>query len=355
MNYINRKNRIQYKNKKIFSKRKKIKVKPRFFLFILTFITIILFYKLIKKDKYINYIEERKKYYQDYHLQKNINYAVNNFVFDYYEIENYSLKKTKNLNVFDKNKLTLKTLTTIELEKYFEKNKIYKDSFSLSVNLFKGEEVYSNNSEKIFDYYGARSLLTGMAIYDSLNKGIIKRDELIQLSQSNYSINSKYMDSSQIGNHFDINTIIEWGIRKEDPVSLNMLEDLLFQKYQIGISKIYNNLLGINYVDYEMSVLDTIKIVKSMHEKREVYLDLIKRNSENYEDLFLKSIYSEKGTYNEFKIGDSYLYDFGFIDGENPYIYSLYSDTLSKDNFKDIGDIINRVIEEYTSRKKIYK
>lgn len=345
-NRIRRKRNNLRKNKLI---RKKTNNK-KFRIFILLLILFIIFISIFLLFIFRKKIVKNKKndsFFKNYYTES-FNRSFNQYNSSLY-YKNYTFKDGKYTNIKDKNlRIKLKTKGNFEyylwlkLNKYFNDNKISQEDLSLSI-FYDKEFVLNINPNQTYKF-PFEKFVNLLMIRDALENKEIDYNNQIILNKEDLTVNSNLFSSKNIGEAYSLDNLLKYYISNEDKVSGNMLIRYLNSKGK-NIESYLNAIINKNSLE-KLNTIDSIKLIKHFNEKATnlnlLFTDLIASKNE----IFSSSIHSDSGNINLIYNDSGFISEIGYIDSNVKFYYSLYSLKLTSKNIADIGDIINRTINE---------
>lgn len=205
-----------------------------------------------------------------------------------------------------------------------EENQIKQEDFSIVIE--DGDEtLLAINDKKTLSNYKMDDYIYLLLIDDLIGQGTIKLEDV-----------EEHLDSIYIQNNNDrIASLASY---------INSLG--------YNLTSFKSKVLGRSNVE-SMTVYEALKFFKMSQNKDTVlnkyYLSLLEENS----NLFLNPIYTKQASRN-ISLSDSNIkYDIGYVNSDQDYYYSLYSDKLSDENIHIIADTIDRNIKELKLNKTL--
>lgn len=342
------------------NKRKRIRKKknvPLRITFLLLVVVLLFFgvYKLISVlflQKRANYGQIRS-YYATSEYDKSFKEYNKNLYYDNFKKENgvYVANKSSNPNIINIVKNNYEDILFEELNKYLNEKSIKQKDFSIYLEK-DGKELLSINEDVKYENYDIKDFINLLLVKHGIENNIFKINDEVTIYKSDLAPSNIY-SSKNIGDKVKVDRILNDAYSKGDRISKNIINRILVEN-KINESNTLNTVLK-NSDFKKYSVKDIAKLInvqdKGSTTINSVFDSLFKEDN----TLFLSSIYSPAGNKNIHEDKKEYKYDAGIINTSNKYIFSIYSEKLTTEQINDIGDLLNRKIEEIESIKKIHE
>lgn len=340
--------------------KKKVKFKLRFFIFIaLLFLLPIgaVYFLFFRKEKEVNYLEKAKNYYQSsFSYDKALRLENENLFYASYTYQEGQYKKIKTgSNIADKTKISLAYNLIQEIGKYFDENKLNLEDLHLYIKDLNTGQIFSQGGNTKLSLFEVNRILTGMVIYDGIKSGTISISDSVLLTEGALASSSYYFDRGGIGKYYSLKELLNLGLNNKDQTAINMMQNHIVNKYKKGLAEVYSSLYAINFDGDALSLNDIGKLMDRLYNNTDIYSYFANISSQENMDLFLNSMFIEKVSYNIKEDKESYKFDAGLVDSNSRYVYVVYSDKLSKKVIQDLGDIVNRNIDQYSINQLIFK
>lgn len=225
---------------------------------------------------------------------------------------------------------------------------IKQEDFYLSIK--SDDYIIGINENKEIDGVSLTNLSTLNAVAKGLNEGAITRNDKISITREDISQGSNIYSENSIGTEQSLDFVLETASKRNDPVSYNMLKRYISSK-GYSVSSYKANLLG-REASY-LSVKESIQIFEDYRRLRNEINAYYNNILDEDDSLFQNSIYSNIPNKNILFNDENMKFDVSYVDGEYPFYYSIYSDKLSEQQIRYIGDIVNRTISEVNLVKTV--
>lgn len=280
---------------------------------------------------------------------KNVN---KNFIMDH----NYQIGKkyveSKFYRWSDKTDMTFDKMLSIELKDYLSYNKISPDKISISLVSMKDGNKFSFNDKKEKTYSDIDKMLVNMALIKLINQKEINADEKISLKRYDLTADSVYFNKQSLGLTYDIRELMKLSLVNNDIVAKNMLKRHIIEKTNEKYRDILKKHFNIIVKDNKFKTYDTVNIAREILKFKDIYRGLLAKDKKTGESQFIKYIVKGESQNYFLEKKESY-YDIGYVSGSNEYIYSIYIENQNPKNISEIGDLIDRKINEYYLLKNI--
>lgn len=236
------------------------------------------------------------------------------------------------------------------LKEYFDSNNLDINSISLYIENNRGK-IIGINQNKINEEYKIQNIINFISAADLYSKDILDINDSVEMTENDFVNGSNFYTKAYIGKNIPIKNLLDSIYASNDSAALRAINRYLSSK-NASIEQNIKSMIKKEEVNKYSSV-DTVKALESYVNNNRRLNPLISDNVKTDESLFLNSIYTNVENINFTHKSDSIKYDFGYVNSTNPYYYSIYSDKLSERNISDIGDIINRTIDNIETKKVI--
>lgn len=322
------KNRIRdrkyYMAKRNKRKKKKNRLSRLLGMAFIVLVIAFLYYFFIYKEKY-----KINKFYQSYY-DKNYDQAYNKYSKNLYykkyrkdeKTDTYVRLSHKDFSIKNKEKSNFEDYLADKLVGVLNEHKIKQEDFSIVIE-DGDQKVLAINEKKNLSNYNIDDYLYLLLIDDLIGQGFIKIEDV-----------EDHLDSIYIQNNKDRRTSL-----------ISYINGLGH-----NLNSFKSKILGRSNVE-SMTVGEALKFFKMSKNKRNTlnkyYISLL----EGSNDLFLNPIYTKQASQNISSSTDRVKYDIGYVNSDQDYYYSIYSEKLSKENIHIIADIIDRTIKEIKLNK----
>lgn len=237
-----------------------------------------------------------------------------------------------------------------KVNEVLEEYDISQEYFNLSIKT--DDYILGINEKKVMDGISLSNLSTLNALAKGLNENALSLNSTISITRDDIEKGSNIYGESSIGTEYTIESILETATNRNDSASYNMLNRYLSNNgYSVSAYK--SNLLGRETTD--LSVMDALKIFEDYRFNRNEINRYYNNILQEDDTLFQDSIYSNLPNKNIIINEDNLKFDLSYIDGDYPYYYSIYSDKLTEEQIRYIGDVVNRTISEINLVKTIQR
>ena len=332
------------------AKPKKINIIPILALLLLIVLAYFFVKTFLKRDNAFSKAYS-KRYEADSLMLNRLNHVNSNFIMD----NNYQIgSKYFEKNYYqwnDKTEMTLDKNLSLALKQYFYQKKITPENLSISIVLQKDGEKFTLNDKVKRNYAGIDKLLLNMSLNKLIDSKKANFSDKVSVQKSDLTEESVFFDEATIGLTYEVKELMKLSLQNDDIPARNMLKRYLVEKsktkYLDQLIKDFN----INFADNLASTEETLNLAREFYRNKNLYQDVFLYNSKKNRSSFIKYIVKEYST--NFTVErDNRLYDVGFIDGPVDYTYSIYAQDLKENEVSELGDIIDRKINEYILLKK---
>ncbi len=205
-----------------------------------------------------------------------------------------------------------------------QEKEIKQEDFSIVIE--DGDEtILAINDKREFANYNIDDYIYLLLIDDLIGQGTIKLEDV-----------EEHLDSIYIQNNKDrIKSLASY---------INGLG--------YNLTSFKSKVLGRSNVE-SMTVSEVLKIFKMSKDKDNIlnkyYISLLEESI----DLFLNPIYTKQASQNILQSNGKVKYDFGYVNSDQDYYYSIYSDKLSNEDIHIIADTIDRNIKDLKINKTL--
>lgn len=323
-------NRIRDRDYYIKKRKKRNRKKNRLgrvlgLIFILSVVAFLYYFFIYREKNKIN------KFYKSYYtstFDQAYNKYSGNLYFKKYnkdeETGSYVKLDSGNYTIKNKNKSNYEDYLVDKLIEILQENEIKQEDFSIVIE--DGDEtILAINDKKTLSNYNIDDYIYLILIDDLIGQGTMKLEDV-----------EEHLDSIYIQNNRDrITSLASY---------INSLG------YNLNSFK--SKILGRSNVE-SMTVSEVLKFFKMSKNKDTVlnkyYLSLLEETS----DLFLNPIYTKQASQNISFSNSNVKYDIGYVNSDQDYYYSIYSEKLSDENIHIIADTIDRNIKELKLNKTL--
>lgn len=332
-----RKLKVKRKN----DKRKKLIL----FSFVLFFLLFIIFIMLNRKNNTTRFTYSDKLFNEKF---KNYN---KNMYYKKYDNKDGKYKENKNYRFLINNKVknNYESYLYEKVKTYLEDNNILEENISLYIK--KGNyDLLRINHEVKKDKIEILPLMKLIVIRNAIDEKIIKMEDNMLLDKSDLVGGSKIYNVSNIGASIKLDRIINEAYINGDNAAKNILDRYLAYR-GIRINEYFSDeFKDHDYINF--SVKDIIKVIELYNNKSNTLNSVFDHYLREKNDLFLKSIYSNVGNQNILnKKGN--IYDYGVVNTNSKYYYAIFLNNIEEKHINNIGDLINRTIEEVENIRSI--
>lgn len=315
-----------YMKKRNKRNRKKNRL-PRFFglLFIISVLAFLYYFFIYREKNKIN------KFYQSYYtstFDKAYDKYSGNLYYKKYNKDEESGSYVKldphSYSIKNKEKSNFEDYLADKLIEALQEKDIKQEDFSLVIE--DGDEILlAINDKKTLSNYNIDDYIYLLLIDDLIGQGTIKLEDV-----------EEHLDSIYIQNNKDrINSLASY----INGMGYNLTS---FKSKVLGRSNIES-----------MTVSEVLKLFTMSKNKdtalNKYYLSLLEETN----DLFLNPIYTKQASQNISLSNSNVKYDIGYVNSDQDYYYSIYSDKLSDENIHIIADAIDRNIKELKLNKTL--
>lgn len=343
-----RKSQRQLRARRRRQKRKKLKIKPRFYFFLvlllmLAILIIKLMSGLFKDTSYQDAINTRYNPSSNYMTKLN---EINSF---YVRDNNTESGKSSNIEGIWRNmkEIALEEALTMELLNFMKLEQIPKDKLSISIVSVEQGDKFNFNQEKQVSYPRLDNLLLAMSLQKADKDGHINLNDTITMIEEDLTESTYFFETSSIGVDYQIKELINLYYKHQDKVASNMISRYTQKKIEKNPTQFINDSFSIQYSYNQSSTEDLLKIAREFNTNPSLYINLLNDQPEKQTDqLYLNYLYIGNAInylYNQEPI----FYDFGYIDSQIDYIYSIHAEDLSVEHINQIADLLDRKINSY--------
>lgn len=294
-------------------------------LFIISVLGFLYYFFIYREKNKIN------KFYQSYY-NSTFDQAYNKYSGNLYYKKYNKDEESASYVKLDANTYTIKNKEKSNFEDYLvnklmdvlEENQIKQEDFSIVIE--DGDEtLLAINDKKTLSNYKIDDYIYLLLIDDLIGQGTIKLEDV-----------EEHLDSIYIQNNKDRITSLASYI---NGMGYNLTS---FKSKVLGRSNIES-----------MKVSEVLKFFKMSENKdtvlKKYYLSLLEETS----NLFLNPVYTKQASRNISLSNSNVKYDIGYVNSDQDYYYSIYSDKLSDENIHIIADAIDRNIKELKLNKTL--
>lgn len=294
-------------------------------LFIISVLGFLYYFFIYREKNKIN------KFYQSYYTST-FDQAYNKYSGNLYYKKYNKDEESASYVKLDPNTYTIKNKEKSNFEDYLvnklvdvlEENQIKQEDFSIVIE--DGDEtLLAINDKKALSNYKIDDYIYLLLIDDLIGQGTIKLEDV-----------EEHLDSIYIQNNKDRITSLASYI---NGMGYNLTS---FKSKVLGRSNIES-----------MKVSEVLKFFKMSENKdtvlKKYYLSLLEETS----NLFLNPVYTKQASRNISLSNSNVKYDIGYVNSDQDYYYSIYSDKLSDENIHIIADVIDRNIKELKLNKTL--
>ncbi|WP_159459231.1 hypothetical protein [Helcococcus massiliensis] len=294
-------------------------------LFIISVLGFLYYFFIYREKNKIN------KLYQSYY-NSTFDQAYNKYSGNLYYKKYNKDEESASYVKLDPNTYTIKNKEKSNFEDYLvnklmdvlEENQIKQEDFSIVIE--DGDEtLLAINDKKTLSNYKIDDYIYLLLIDDLIGQGTIKLEDV-----------EEHLDSIYIQNNKDRITSLASYI---NGMGYNLTS---FKSKVLGRSNIES-----------MKVSEVLKFFKMSENKdtvlKKYYLSLLEETS----NLFLNPVYTKQASRNISLSNSNVKYDIGYVNSDQDYYYSIYSDKLSDENIHIIADAIDRNIKELKLNKTL--
>ncbi|MFM1525691.1 MULTISPECIES: serine hydrolase [Helcococcus] len=261
----------------------------------------------------------------------------------------YALNEEYRFLIENKVKNNYESYIYEKLKEYLDKNNIIEENLSLYIK--KGNtDLLKLNDEIKYDNIEILPLMKLIVVRNAIDNKIIKVEDNMILDRSDLVGGSKIYNESSIGTNIKLDRIINEAYINNDNAAKNILDRYLAYR---GIR--IKEYLGDYFNEHDFihfSVKDISKVLELYDNKSNTLSSVFEHYLREKNDLYLKSIFSTFGNKNMLK-KDTKSYDYGLVNSNNKYYYAIYFENIDDKHINNIGDLINRTIEEVENSRSI--
>lgn len=335
--------------------RSKNNFKTIFFILISVFLLFVIlrkiFFKTNTTSSFINSYKQRNSVDSKY--LNRLNHINKNFVMDHNYLvgEKYLERKFYRWN--DRTEMSFDKSLSLSLKEYLSEKNISLDDISISVVSLEQSDKFSLNDKYERNYLGIDKLLVNMSIIKMLDNKELSLEDKVSVLQSDIAEDSVFFDKNSVGLTFDIRELINLSFSKNDSNAKNMLKRYLIEKRDTKFNDFLKKEFGIGISNDKTNTFETIKIARELNRHKNIYREILIKNSKKQDvSDFQKYIVNDK-IQNFYLSGNDIYYDIGIVESSTPYIYSIYIKNASGNIISQIGDLLDRKINEYYLLKNI--
>lgn len=192
-----------------------------------------------------------------------------------------------------------------------------------------------------------------LMIKDASLNGQIEINSSLSIVESDLQAGSNIYGPTSVGTSRPMETYLTNYVNRNDGVSKSVLDRHL-SNLGISLNTYKQNLFSKEDVS-AYSVRDMVLLMNEHNKEKSALYSYFNDRLEENQDLFLNAIYTNIPSQNKAIETESYMYDFGSVNSSVPFTYAIYSESLSKEDIRYIGDIINRSILDVNLAKNLYE
>lgn len=330
------------------AKRKKKSSKSKLILVIILIFLLIISFVLIKRRRRDDFTSAyRGRYTIASSNLKRMNHVNQNFIMDNnYEIgQKYIEKDFYRWN--DMTEMAFDKYLSLVLEQYLSDKKVKTDDLSISIIALETGNKFGLNDKNERKYSQIDNLLVNMSVMRMIENKTIGSDEKVSVLQGDLSESSSYFSKKSVGLTFDIKEIMKLSLAKNDQTAENMLRRLISDKTKMKFDSFLKREFNLNKENGTLNTSETINIARELNRYKNTYRDLTAEMPNKKEiSSFIKFIVNDEHQ-NYYIENEEYYYDLGYIKGASQYIYSIYMDKPDPQILNEVGDLLDRKINEY--------
>lgn len=275
-----------------------------------------------------------------------------NFIMDHsYQIgQKYIEKKFYRWN--DKTEMTFDKGLSLELKEYLSEKQIPLEDISVTIVSLKNGDRFNLNDKEERLYSNIEKLLVNMSIIRLLDNKMISTTDKISVLQGDLTVDSVYFTKDSIGLTYELKELMKLSFSKNDITAKNMLKRYVIEKTNTKFDEFIKKEFNITIFDRKSSTSQTINIARELNRHKNLYRDIVANDKKTESSDFIKFIVKDESQ-NYYIKDDTQYYDIGVINGSNQYIYSVYIRKQTDNTISEIGDLIDRKINEYYLLKNI--
>lgn len=329
-------------------RKKKIKFNNRFKIIICLFLLLTIYFVFIQYKRSFNKeidISSEKNYFSK-NYNSNLNLYNKRLVYDKYSNLEGKFTKIQNTEwkIVDPEINSYKTILEDRIYQYLNDKQISPDILSLYIEK-DGKVLLDINSNKEENIGFTDQFKNIISIDNHIRAGVINTKDSITLQESDFSSGSFHYSKSMIGGEVSLKNLVDVIGQSNDWVAQNAINRYLIQKNQNILSGINENIAN------GRSINSLVKILSASTEEDSMLYRIFEKVSS--EEIFQKAIYSSRAKIYMNQIGNNYIIEVGKLNLTYPYYYSIYIEKNDEKIVQDIGDIVDRTINEYESKKII--
>lgn len=304
-----------------------------------------------KKNLYVEMMEKRYKHKSEYinrlnHINSTFTHHNKYLVGkDYIEKDYYKWTDTS--------KLTLDKKISIDLADYFKENMIDSDKISIYIISLKGGDQFKLNESRAFHYDNLDKLLINMVIKRLENSKAIDVEDKIELKEVDLEEKSLFFTKSSIGVSYPIKELMKISFKNDDITASNMLKRYLSKKQAISFADLITREYSLGIEGSRNNSEEIIKLAREFYDNKYIYQDILTQQGPKKSESYYQNYILKDSKYNYLNVKGQDYYEFGYIDGINEYLYSINATDMKRKTIRDIGEIIDRNINDFYLRKEI--
>ncbi|MDO5027367.1 MAG: serine hydrolase [Tissierellia bacterium] len=312
----------------------------------IVFLTIkFIWQKIRPKDDFIYSFKERHQVSSAY--LRRMDHVNQNFIMDNnYEIgEKYIEKNFYRWN--DESQMTFDKNLTLTLKAYLSDHKIKSEDISISIISSEYGDRFGHNDRVVRNYYDIDKLLVNMSVMKMIDDQRISLNDKISVLKGDLSEESNYFSKKSVGLTYNIKEIMALSLSRNDLTAKNMLKRYIIEKSNMKFDAFLRREFNLNMVNEKASTIEIINIAREMKKYKEIYRDVTAEMPDKKEvSDFLKYIVNDDHQ-NYYKESQNSYYDIGYVRGASQYIYSIYIENMEAKTINEIGDLLDRKINEH--------